>query len=63
MAEKVEGGEDDAEQRQQEIESLTSIYGDEMKVLKAGREYLVSLCYRGHTRGCKNSDMDYSLCR
>ena len=46
MAEQVEDGEDDAEQRQQEIESLTSIYGDEMKVLKAGREYLVSLCYR-----------------
>ena len=53
MAEQVEDGEDDAEQRQQEIESLMSIYGDEMKVLKAGREYLVSLCYRGRTRGCK----------
>ena len=43
MAEQLEDEEDDVEQRQQEMESLLSIYGEDMKVLKAGREYLVSL--------------------
>lgn len=46
MAEQLELEDgDDAEQRQQEIESLLSIYGEDTKILEVGREYLVSLSH------------------
>ena len=34
-------GDDDSEQQKEELESLLSIYGDEITVLEAEREYLV----------------------
>ena len=36
-------GDDDSEQQKEELESLLSIYGDEITVLEAEREYLVGI--------------------